>query len=60
MGKVKLPDELACPACGGNGSVVTDPCEDCRGYGYVAGKVRLDVIAGKRSKIIEAPQRSNA
>ena len=25
-----------------------------------AGKVRMDVIAGKRSKIIEAPQRSNA
>jgi len=35
--------QTTCPACGGNGSVVTDPCEDCRGYGYVAGKVRLDV-----------------
>lgn len=35
--------QTTCPACGGNGTVVTDPCEACRGYGYVAGKVRLDV-----------------
>lgn len=35
--------QTTCPACGGSGSIVTDPCGDCRGYGYAAAKVRLDV-----------------
>lgn len=35
--------QTTCPACGGAGTIVTDPCDQCRGHGYVAGKVRLDV-----------------
>ncbi|MFO0902967.1 MAG: molecular chaperone DnaJ [Pirellulales bacterium] len=34
--------QTTCPTCGGSGSIVTDPCEQCRGHGYTAGKVRLD------------------
>ncbi|HND56544.1 MAG TPA: DnaJ C-terminal domain-containing protein, partial [Pirellulaceae bacterium] len=35
--------QTTCPACSGAGSIVTDPCDQCRGHGYSAGKVRLDV-----------------
>ena len=35
--------QTTCPACGGAGSIVTDPCEPCRGHGYTAGKVKLDI-----------------
>jgi molecular chaperone DnaJ len=32
-----------CPACGGQGAVIRDPCRDCRGEGYVPQKVTLKV-----------------
>lgn len=35
--------QTTCPSCQGQGSTITDPCEECRGQGYVAGKVKLDV-----------------
>jgi molecular chaperone DnaJ len=35
--------QTTCPSCGGSGSIVTDPCDECRGNGYTAGKVRLDI-----------------
>ena len=35
--------QTTCPTCHGEGSVVTDPCDECRGQGAVAGKVQLDV-----------------
>lgn len=35
--------QTTCPTCHGEGSVVTDPCDECRGQGSVAGKVQLDV-----------------
>lgn len=34
--------QTTCPTCGGSGTIVTDPCDQCRGHGYTAGKVRLD------------------
>jgi len=35
--------QTTCPACGGGGTIVTDPCDACRGRGYVGAKVRRDV-----------------
>jgi molecular chaperone DnaJ len=35
--------QTTCPTCQGAGSVVTDPCGDCRGRGYVQERSRLDV-----------------
>lgn len=35
--------QTTCPACGGRGQVISDPCRDCHGRGYVADRVRLDV-----------------
>jgi molecular chaperone DnaJ len=32
-----------CPACGGEGTRITDPCPSCRGSGRVAAKARLMV-----------------
>ncbi|MCA9120956.1 MAG: molecular chaperone DnaJ [Planctomycetaceae bacterium] len=35
--------QTACPACQGAGSIISDPCRDCRGQGYVPAKVTLNV-----------------
>lgn len=35
--------QTTCPACQGAGSVITDPCPDCRGQAFVARRVKLDV-----------------
>jgi len=35
--------QTSCPACQGAGSVISDPCTACRGQGYVAARVRVDV-----------------
>ena len=35
--------QTTCPACRGAGSIVTDPCADCRGRGYVEERAKLDV-----------------
>ena len=35
--------QTACPACHGAGAIISDPCTDCRGQGYVASKVSLEV-----------------
>jgi molecular chaperone DnaJ len=35
--------QTTCPACRGAGSIVTDPCSDCRGQGLVQDKSKLDV-----------------
>lgn len=35
--------QTACPSCHGAGAVISDPCRDCRGQGYVPAKVSLDV-----------------
>ncbi len=35
--------ETVCPACHGAGQVIVDPCEGCRGRGYTARQVELDV-----------------
>jgi molecular chaperone DnaJ len=34
--------QTACPACHGAGSVISHPCDDCRGRGYVSTQVKLD------------------
>ncbi|MGN0930436.1 MAG: molecular chaperone DnaJ [Thermoguttaceae bacterium] len=36
--------QTTCPQCGGRGSVITDPCPDCRG----AGLVRREVVRNVR------------
>lgn len=35
--------QTTCPSCQGAGSVITDPCNDCRGRGYVQDRAKLDV-----------------
>lgn len=35
--------QTTCPSCRGAGSVVAHPCDRCRGSGYEAAKVRLDI-----------------
>ncbi len=36
--------QTTCPACQGAGSLITNPCDNCRGHGFVAGSVKLDVV----------------
>ena len=35
--------QTTCPSCQGAGSMITDPCEACRGRGYVQERAKLDV-----------------
>ena len=35
--------QTTCPTCHGAGSIITDPCADCRGRGYVQERAKLDV-----------------
>ncbi len=35
--------QTTCPACGGRGQVIADPCRDCHGRGYVADRVKQTV-----------------
>ena len=35
--------QTACPACQGAGAIITDPCGDCRGRGFVPSRAKLDV-----------------
>lgn len=35
--------QTTCPGCHGSGMVIADPCGDCRGNGYVKGRVKLKV-----------------
>ena len=35
--------QTACPACQGAGSIITDPCPDCHGHGFVPSAVKLNV-----------------
>ena len=35
--------QTTCPTCQGSGSVIVDPCVSCRGRGYEADHVKLDV-----------------
>ncbi|MCA9185460.1 MAG: molecular chaperone DnaJ [Pirellulaceae bacterium] len=35
--------QTTCPTCRGSGQVITDPCDECRGSGYKAERVRVDV-----------------
>ena len=36
--------QTACPACHGSGTLIKDPCSDCRGAGYVAQRVQREVV----------------
>lgn len=35
--------QTTCPSCQGAGAVIAHPCDTCRGNGYVASRVRVDV-----------------
>jgi molecular chaperone DnaJ len=35
--------QTTCPQCRGAGSIITEPCVDCRGQGYVQERVKKDV-----------------
>jgi len=35
--------QTTCPSCQGSGSTITDPCEKCRGRGYVSERVKQEV-----------------
>lgn len=41
MGFVRV--QTTCPACHGQGSVITEPCEGCRGSGLVAERVKMSM-----------------
>jgi molecular chaperone DnaJ len=41
MGFVRV--QTTCPACQGAGSVITEPCETCRGSGMVAERVKMSI-----------------
>ncbi|ADB17691.1 chaperone protein DnaJ [Pirellula staleyi DSM 6068] len=41
MGFVRV--QTTCPGCNGSGSMITDPCESCRGGGYVQKMEQLEV-----------------
>jgi molecular chaperone DnaJ len=35
--------QTTCPACNGAGAVISHPCDDCRGRGYVSSNVKLQI-----------------
>jgi molecular chaperone DnaJ len=35
--------QTTCPSCQGAGSIITDPCADCRGRGYAQERAKLEV-----------------
>ena len=35
--------QTTCPSCQGSGSTITEPCEKCRGRGYMSERVRQEV-----------------
>ncbi|MDX1944456.1 MAG: molecular chaperone DnaJ [Pirellulaceae bacterium] len=35
--------QTTCPSCQGAGTIITDPCESCRGRGYVPERVKMEV-----------------
>ncbi|MHC2070641.1 molecular chaperone DnaJ [Bremerella sp. T1] len=35
--------QTTCPSCGGQGTIITDPCADCRGNGFTTNRVSMDV-----------------
>jgi molecular chaperone DnaJ len=35
--------QTTCPTCAGNGQVITDPCRECSGHGFIGKRVSLDV-----------------
>jgi len=35
--------QTTCPSCGGQGSIITEPCTDCRGNGFTSSRVSMDV-----------------
>ena len=41
MGFVRV--QTTCPSCHGAGSVITEPCESCRGSGLVAERVKMSI-----------------
>jgi molecular chaperone DnaJ len=43
QGLLGLVGERPCSACNGRGSIVTDPCDGCRGVGIVAAENTLEV-----------------
>jgi molecular chaperone DnaJ len=35
--------QTTCPTCHGEGSIVTVPCDECRGQGVIAGRVKKEI-----------------
>ena len=35
--------QTTCPVCQGRGNIIVDPCDDCRGHGFIAREVNLEV-----------------
>lgn len=35
--------QTTCPSCQGSGSTITEPCEKCRGRGYISQRVKQEV-----------------
>lgn len=43
QGFMRLVSSQSCPKCGGDGTLITNPCKDCRGRGLVSNKAKLEV-----------------
>ncbi|MBD3220579.1 molecular chaperone DnaJ [bacterium] len=39
----QMVTEAVCPACGGRGQTINDPCDNCRGTGTVRGEETLEI-----------------
>ena len=35
--------QTTCPSCGGQGTIISDPCPECRGNGFTTRRVSMDV-----------------
>jgi molecular chaperone DnaJ len=35
--------QTTCPTCHGEGTTISEPCDECRGHGSIAGKVSKDI-----------------
>lgn len=35
--------QTTCPSCGGQGTIISDPCPECRGNGFTTRRVNMDV-----------------
>lgn len=58
-----MQTQVPCPTCGGNGTVISHPCKECRGEGVVQGEeiVEIQIPAGvAEGMVVNAPGKGHA